>query len=74
MDHTLLLAITCAKPTISYATISPSTDPITFDAAYTVSCNIGYKMSGGNKMKCGASGFDKTPSCGGKRHTSFELY
>ena len=60
------LAITCAKPTIKQAIITPSTDPISYDEEYTVICNNGYKMSGGNKMKCGASGFDQTPTCIGK--------
>ena len=57
------LAITCSKPTINQATISPSTNPIGYNAEYTVSCNTGFKISGGEKMKCGASGFDQTPSC-----------
>ena len=58
--------IICSKPTISQATLSPSDDSIAFDAAYTVTCNTGYKIAGGNKMKCGASGFDQTPSCNGE--------
>ena len=62
----IYLAITCGKPNINHASISPSTDPIAYDAEYTVSCNTGFKISGGMKMKCEASGFDQTPSCTGK--------
>ena len=67
----IVLAITCAKPTISQAVLTPSTDPIAYNADYTVTCNTGYKISGGNKMTCGASGFDQTPSCVGKEIISF---
>ena len=70
IDHTLFSAITCAKPTISQAALTPSTDPIAYDAEYTVACNTGYKISGGAKMKCGANGgFDQTPSCIGTTYT-----
>ena len=56
--------MTCDKPTIDDATLSPSTDPIAFGAEYTVICNTGFKISsGGNKIKCGASGFDQIPTC-----------
>ena len=61
-------AITCSKPTINQATLDPAIDTINYNATYTVICNSGYKLSGGDKMTCGASGFDQTPSCVGETH------
>ena len=57
----------CEKPTIGNAVLTPSTDPIAIGAEYTVTCKAGYKLSGGNKMMCGANGFNQTPFCVGKK-------
>ena len=62
-------AITCSKPTVNQATLEPATDLISYNDVYTVTCNNGYKLSGGNQMKCGDNGFDQTPSCNGKTAT-----
>ena len=63
----LFLAIKCTKPIITDASLSPSSTTINYDSSYTVTCNPGFKLSGGNKMKCGSNGFDQTPICIGKK-------
>ena len=64
-----LSAITCSKPNITQAQITPSSNFIAFNEEYNVTCNTGYKISGNDKMKCGGNGFDQTPVCIGKTAT-----
>merc|ERR1712034_296214 len=57
------VAITCDKPAIDQAVLNPNTASISYNAVYTVTCNKGYKISGGYTMKCGENGFNHKPSC-----------
>ena len=57
---------TCAKPTIPDGTVSPTDATVNYAAAYEVTCNTGFTISGSSTMTCGADGnFDQTPTCAG---------
>ena len=61
---------TCAKPAINDGSVSPSNETIDYEAAYEVSCNTGFTISGSSTMTCGADGtFDETPTCQGKGYS-----
>ena len=58
---------TCAQPSISDGSVSPSDATVNYDATYQVTCNVGFTISGSSAMTCGAGGgFDQTPTCQGK--------
>ena len=47
--------------------MSPSEATVDYEAAYEVTCNTGYTISGPSTMICGSDGtFDQTPTCQGK--------
>ena len=58
---------TCAQPSISDGSVSPSDATVNYEATYQVTCNVGFTISGSSTMTCGAGGgFDQTPTCQGK--------
>ena len=60
---------TCAKPSISDGSASPSDETVDYEDVYEIACNTGFTMSGSTSstMTCGADGtFDQTPICQGK--------
>ena len=58
---------TCAKPSISDGSVSPSEATVNNGATYEVTCDDGFAISGASTMICGADGgFDQTPTCQGK--------
>ena len=61
-------ANTCAKPSISDGSVSPSdASTVDYEATYEVTCNTGFTISGSSTMECGADGtFSQTPTCQGK--------
>ena len=65
---------TCAKPSISDGSVSPSDDTVNYEATYEVTCDDDFAISGSSTMICGADGgFDQTPTCQGKIDKSGQL-
>ena len=60
-------AITCSKPPIDDATITPDQTTVGHGESYTVSCNTGYSIPGSGILLCVADNtFDQTiPTCQG---------
>ena len=58
-------AVSCARPTIDNAVVTPEEETVAYQASYTVMCNTGYEMSGDNTVTCGADGRleDTLPTC-----------
>ena len=57
---------TCAKPSISDGSVSPTDATVNYEATYEVTCNDGFTISGSSTMTCGADGnFDQNPTCAG---------
>ena len=58
---------TCAQPSISDGSVSPSEATVNYEATYQVTCNVGFTISGSSAMTCDVGGdFDQTPTCQGK--------
>ena len=58
--------VTCAKPTISDGSVSPTDTTVNYEATYEVTCNTGFTISGSSTMTCGVDGnFDQNPTCAG---------
>ena len=48
---------TCSKPTVANAVLSPTTATVNEGEKYTVTCNSGFKLTGGvNTFTCGSDG------------------
>ena len=55
---------TCAKPSISDGSASPSNETVDYGDVYEITCNTDFTISGPSTMTCGADGtFDQTPMC-----------
>ena len=56
--------MTCARPTIENASISPASDSIAFDEIYAVSCDGDYSLVGNDTMDCNDDGtLSMAPAC-----------
>ena len=65
---------TCAQPSISNGSVTPSDATVNYEATYQVTCNVGFIISGSSTMICGANGsFDQTPTCQGKINKTVQL-
>ena len=60
--------MTCAKPTIENASISPASDFIAVAENYAVSCDGDYTLVGNDTMDCNDDGtLSMAPACIGLR-------
>ena len=65
---------TCARPSISDGSVSPSDGTVDYEAAYNVTCYTGFTISGPSALRCGADGtVDQTPTCQGKIQTNLQV-
>ena len=61
-----LLVVTCVKPTIENASITPTSDSIAVTESYMVSCDGDYSLLGNETMKCNEDGtLSMAPACFG---------
>ena len=58
------ISVTCSKPYIDHATLSPTTTTIIVSEKYTVKCSVGYSMTSDEVVTCGNDGKLSTlPRC-----------
>ena len=56
--------MTCAKPTIENASISPASDSIAVAENYAVSCDVDYSLVGNDTLDCNDDGtLSMAPAC-----------
>ena len=53
--------MSCARPTVDNAVVTPGDKEVAYQASFTVTCSTGYWMSGDDTVRCGGDG--NVPTC-----------